>query len=286
MPRTCILTDSTAHFTKQTYLGHEQVTVIPHFVQFGEQIIKDTHDLGVYKPYRPNDHFGRPLTLAPSVEAFRQTFTELGTRYQEVIAILVSSYLSPAVENARQAAETLKSPVTVHVIDSQTTAAGLGLLVQAAAEAVLRGTSAADINRLVRGLSRHIYAVYCLPDLVYLSRSGQVDLSQAVVGEMLGMIPIFIMENGRFIHIQKIRSPRHLVDVMYEFILEFERLKYLAIVQGVPSFEQESRNLRERIIQNMRTTPLSEHNFSLALATLLGPRSIGLIAMQYPTQEP
>ncbi len=285
MPRICILTDSTVHFTKQTFLGHDHVTIIPHTVRFGEQTLKDSPDLSLYKSYKPNDRFDRPQVSAPSVEAFRQSFTELGTRYQEVIAILVSSYLSPAVSNARQAAETLKSPVTVHVIDSQTTAAGLGFLVQAAAEAVLRGTSANDINRLVRGLSRHIYAVYCLPDLVYLSGSGQIDVSQAVVGEMLGMIPIFIMENGRFIHVQKIRSPRHLVDVMYEFILEFERLKYLAIVQGVPHFEQESRNLRERIIQNMRTTPLTEQNFSLALATLLGPHSIGLIAMQHPSQE-
>ncbi len=71
----------------------------------------------------------------------------------------------------------------------------------------------------------HIYSVFCLPDLSHLYRSGQIDPAQAIVGEMLGVIPFFTLENGSLVHTQKIRSPRHLVDIMYEFVAEFENLK-------------------------------------------------------------
>jgi fatty acid-binding protein DegV len=131
----------------------------------------------------------------------------------------------------------------------------------------------------------HIYSVFCLPDLFHLYRSGQIDPAQAIVGEMLGVIPFFTLENGRLVHTQKIRSPRHLVDIMYEFVAEFENLKYLALLQGITTYEQESRNLRDRISQNVRTTPLCEHNLSLALATILGPHSIGLVAMENLPKE-
>lgn len=281
----CILTDSTAIFPKPLYAGHEHVFIIPHRLQLGDQWRNDGKDLTLFKTDRSQSNHLHLLAHPPTIEDFRQSYISLGMKYQEIVTILISSHLSQAVENARLAAESLKNRLVIHIIDSQTMAAGIGLLVQAAAEAVQRGQGGQDINRLVRGLIRHIYAVFCLPDLVYLSRSGQVDEAQALVGEMLGIIPLFVMENGRLIHVQKIRNSRHMVDVMYEFVTEFEDLKYLALVQGVSPYEQEYRNLYDRIYQNLRTTHISEHTLSTALATILGPRCVGLVTMQNIPRE-
>jgi DegV family protein with EDD domain len=206
-------------------------------------------------------------------------------KYKEIVVILLSSHLSQATTNAQSASQSCKTPANIFIIDSLHTAIGLGLLVQAAAEYTQRGYTGVDINRLIRGMVNHIYSVFCLPDLSHLYRAGLLDPAQAVVGEMLGVIPFFTLENGRLVHTQKIRSPRHLVDIMYEFVAEFENLKYLALLQGIASFEQESRNLRDRISQNVRTTPLCEHSLSLALATILGPHSIGLVAMENIPRE-
>jgi DegV family protein with EDD domain len=183
------------------------------------------------------------------------------------------------------ACQICKTPASVFIIDSLNTAIGLGLLVQAAAEYSHRGYTGREITHFIRGMVNHIYSVFCLPDLSHLYRAGLVDPAQAVVGEMLGVIPFFTLENGKLVHTQKIRSPRHLVDIMFEFVAEFENLKYLALIQGITSFEQESKNLRDRISQNIRTTPLCEHSLSLALATILGPHSIGLVAMENIPKE-
>jgi DegV family protein with EDD domain len=278
MPRTCIITDSTAYFTKPAFAGQENITVLPHFILVNDQYLQDSKDLSIYFPSSPYKQ--PPITIPPSVDAFRNAFASLGLKYKEIVVILLSSHLSQANANAHLASQTSKSPANIFIIDSLNTAIGLGLLVQAAAEFAHRGFTGIEINRLVRGMINHIYSVFCLPDLSHLYRSGQIDPAQAIVGEMLGVIPFFTLENGRLVHTQKIRSPRHLVDIMFEFVAEFENLRYLALLQGIPTYEQESRNLRDRISQNVRNTPLCEHSLSLALATILGPHSIGLVAME------
>jgi DegV family protein with EDD domain len=283
MPRTCILTDSTAYFTKSSFAGQEHITILPHFVQVGDQSLADSKDLSLYFPTPSFDT--PPITKPPSVEAFRNAYASLSLKYKEIVVILLSSHLSQANHNARLANQSAKSPAHIFIIDSLNTAIGLGLLVQAAADFAHRGYGGMEINRLIRGMINHIYSVFCLPDLSHLYRAGQIDPAQAIVGEMLGVIPFFTLENGRLVHTQKIRSPRHLVDIMYEFVAEFENLKYLGLIQGINTYEQESRNLRDRISQNARTTPLCEHGLSLALATILGPHSIGLVVMENLPRE-
>ena len=283
MPRTCIITDSTAYFTKSIFTGQEHVTILPHSVQVDGHHLPDNKDLSIYTS---STHFiHSPLALAPSVEAFRNAYAFLGMKYKEIVVILLSSHLSQAIVNAQTACQMGKTPANIFIVDSQNTAIGLGLLVQAAAELTHRGYAGSEINRLIRGMVNHIYSVFCLPDLSHLYRAGLIDPAQAIVGEMLGVIPFFTLENGRLVHTQKIRSPRHLVDIMYEFVVEFENLKYLALLQGITTFDQESRNLRDRISQNVRTTPLCEHSLSLSLATILGPHCIGLVAMENIPKE-
>jgi DegV family protein with EDD domain len=285
MSHTCILTDSTACFPRVSYPGQEHVYMIPYYIQTGDQFIQDGHDLTLLTHKPTYDQSFCPQAYAPTIESFQKTFNTLGQSYQNIVVILTSQYLSSAVEHALQAAEMPKSPATIHIIDSQTCAIGLGVLTQTAAEALQRGLPAAVITRLVRSLTRHIYAVFCLPDLVNLARAGQLDPAQAVVGEMLGMLPLFTMENGRITHTQKIRSPRHMVDIMFEFIAEFGHLRHLALLQGISFFDQESRNIRERVHQNIRAVPFSEHTLPLSLATILGPRAIGLVAVESVLKE-
>ncbi len=282
MPRTCIITDSTAYFTKASFAGQEHVTILPQFVQLDGQVLSDGKDLSLYTSPRPGIS---PVATPPSVENFSDAFASLGMLYKEIVVIPLSSHLSQANHNAHLASQLTRTPANIFIIDSLNTAIGLGLLVQAAAEYAHRGYSGVEINHLVRGMINHIYSVFCLPDLSHLSRSGQIDPAQAIVGEMLGVIPFFTLENGRLVHTQKIRSPRHLVDIMYEFVAEFENCKYLGLIQGISSYDQECRNLRDRISQNVRTTPLCEHSLSLALATILGPHGIGLVVMENVPRE-
>ena len=281
MHRVCLLTDSTAQFTVPVFPGLDLVNVIPLRLQYKNQIFTDGKDLkAISLPQTEHGEDG-PFVLAPTIDEFRQAVIGLGRKYNEIIVILMSSLLNPTYAVALEAASSVRGPASIHFIDSQTTAVGLGLIVQAAADAAEQGATTTHISQLVRGMIPRIYTVFCVQSLSYLYRSGHLDPAQAIVGEMLGITPFFTMENGRLVPIQKVRNSRHLVDILHEFISEFSHLKHIAIIQGIPPFEQEAHNLRDRINGNFPAVSFSEHALGAALATILGPKSLGVVAMEY-----
>ena len=285
MSQVCILTDSTAQFPVHLFPGSDLVNVIPHHVQLDGPVNAQNKDVKlIHLPARVYAQSSLQLH-SPSVEEFSQMFMNLGYRYREIVVILISAYLSSTMVNAQTAIETAKCPAAIHLVDSQTTTVGLGLLVQAAASAAQQGLSGAQISRLVRGLTPHVYTVFCLHNLSYLSRAGFIDPAQAVVGEMMEVVPFLTLENGRLSPSQKVRGSRHLVDMLCEFVMEFNAVKHVALIQGVPAFDQEARLLRERLSGLYRSNSFSEHTLSVPLAALLGPHSLGLVVMENSTGE-
>jgi DegV family protein with EDD domain len=283
MQRTCIVTDSTAIFTETNLPGKEHLYVIQHQIKIGDKLVDDTIDISLLKDLtEKNIH---PRVQSPSVDTFQEKFLQLAGDYQEVVVILLTSHLNPSIYNAQQAISKMKSPAPVYIIDSQTTATGLGVLVQAAARASAAGMSGVEVHRIVRGIIRHIYAIFCLPDLKFLHHTGILDPAQAIIGEMLKITPFYILESGKLIPVQKARSSRHMVDILQEFIAEFDYLNSLSLIIGLPAFENESRNLKERINQYFPKISFGEYKIGAALGSILGPNCLGLIAIDEGIEE-
>lgn len=279
MPSVCILTDSTAQFPTTNYEGSELVSVVAFQIQIGDTWVRDTRDPRL--TLRLISESGNlPRLCPPSVEEFASSFTELSTICQSILVILTSEKLCPALENARQAAELAKGATSIHLIDSQTTGPGLGMLVMSAARMAKSNMPTAELNRKVRGLIPHIYSAYCLQSLRTLATAGQLDPAQAIAGEMLGIIPFYVMESGRLVPVQKARNNRQMVDLLHEFASEFDHLQQIAVIQGIPPYEQEMRNLRDRLEIGFPEIPVNEYVLSASLLSLLGARSIGVVAME------
>lgn len=276
----CILTDSSAQFPQLGFAGRNDIRVMPFDVEMNGVVYEEGHDLRTTDlPATANDDL-RPRLIAPSREKFEALFLNLNTQYRDILAILTSASLCPAFENAAQAAKNVQGRARVTVIDSQTTSIGLGLLVQTAAEAIAHGHSAVDVERIVRSMIPRIYMMICAPGLSWMYHAGFVDQAQAFVGEMLGLMPIFTLEEGQITAVEKVRNTRSLVDYMQEFVCEFEELQHIAFIQSVPGLSHEARMMREHAQSCFPQTPFSEHSINVPLATLIGPRSVGLVAVE------
>lgn len=276
----CILTDSSAQFPQLGFAGRNDVRVIPFSVEANGILYDEGRDLranDLPPAASPELH---PQLIAPSPEKFEELYLNLGSYYNDILTIVTSASLNPAFQNAQQAADALKGRVRVTVIDSQTTSVGLGILVQSAAEAIANGQPAAEVERMVRSLIPHIYMMICTPGLSYMYYAGYVDQQQAFVGEMLGLMPIFTLEEGQLSAVEKVRNTRSLVDFMQEFVCEFDDLQHIAFIQSVPPLSHEAKLMREHVQSCFPSTPFSEHSVNLPLATLIGPRSIGLVAVE------
>lgn len=284
MPSVCILTDSAAQFTAPVFPGQELVHILAYRVlRHGAQAELDAEaKLNALPASARNGD--TPLAYPPTVEDFRQAFHSLGQQYREIIVLLTCAQFSSAAANAAAAANS-RGAAVIHIIDAQTTSVGLGLLVQEAARAAAQEANGAQINRLLRGLMPHVYTVFCLQSLSYLAHNGLLDPAQAIAAEIAGLTSFLFLENGRLTPIQKARSPRHLVDLLREFVSEFEDLKYVALINGAPPFVLEARTLRERCNDCFPEAVFSEHPLSLPLAAMLGPLSLGMVVMEKNIEE-
>lgn len=280
MHRISILTDSAVQFISPIFEGHELVSTIPMHIQVGEEWLRDTRDPRICNRLANHQNGTIPRLHPPSVEEFVEAFAELSKNYHSVLAILTSDHLCESVKNAQKAAEIVKGSAKIHIIDSQATGPGLGSLVQMAARMATKESDGVFLSRFLRGEVPHIYTAFCFQSLRSLAVSGHLDPAQAIVGEMLNVIPFYILDSGRLVPVQKARSSRQIVDMLHEFASEFDHLEHIAILQGIPPYEQETRNLRERLSQTFPQVPVSEHMLSASMLSLFGPRSLGLVAIE------
>jgi DegV family protein with EDD domain len=276
MPNVCILTDSTAQFTQSRFPGHERVHVIPFDLQGGERQESQSLSGGVITQRR---------LIAPSSQDFVRAYTRLSRDYDSIVVITLSALFNPTMSHALAAAEQYSNGAPVEVIDSQTTALGLGMLVEIAAEAASEGASLKEIDRRLRVSIPRVYLLLCIPELTYLAQSGHMDYAQALVGEMMGILPIFTFEDGRLVPMEKVRTPRHLFEAFQDFMGEFEAPARIALVNSSGRGSLRTSPLRQFVQETFPETLYSEHPIQPHLAALFGPRCIGLVVLESPDQR-
>ncbi len=280
MANVCILTDNTAQFPIPIFPGRNLVHVISLHVEKDGELFERSEGIRSSE-YPMSIQNGTTLNaIAPSTEDFKNMFSKLGQHYDEIVTILHSARFSNTYENAQLAAKNSQGRVKIHVIDSHTISTGLGLVVLAAAEEALVEKNANEIEDFIRNFLPRLYTLFFIEGLTYLHNTGYLGKAQATIGEYMKLLPMYVLDNEQFVPTQKARNYRHMVDLLHEFLSEFLNIKHVAILQGIPPFETETRALRERMFLDFEGTPISEHTINAPLAAIIGPRSLGMFVLQ------
>lgn len=153
---------------------------------------------------------GEPLTTSqPSQEAFAVAF-HYGPDVSEIVAILLSSELSGTYAGGIAAARRITVPVTV--IDSRTTAMGLGFAALEAGKCAAAGQSAAHVADRAREVAASAQVRFLVDSLSHLKRGGRISAGTAAIGSALGVRPLLEMRDGRIELAQKVRTRNAAVD--------------------------------------------------------------------------
>ena len=286
MSRVHIITDSTAHFTDPTLPERLGVTIVPQAIEFGRQTYQEGVDISSEEFFRRLPHHATLPTLhPPSVDVFRDLYSEKLKQNKQILSIHISSKMSKTVAMARQAADEFLGGNKIVVIDSLTTSIGLGLLVEAAAEADERSAPLDEIVRIVRGMITHMYAVFFVENLDYLERNGRLSKSQAVLGTMLGIKPFLTIEDGEIIPMEKVRTREKAIDKLVEFVSEFSNIERVAIMQSSQQPTEDTRLLLERLEQTFPGQYFPVMTYGPGLACQIGPDSLGIFIYEGSSKE-
>ena len=102
------------------------------------------------------------------VNDFLTIYSELANKTNEIICILLSSKLSGTYSIGVTAAKEVKSDCHIEVIDSQTSATGLGLLVIEAAKAAKEGMNLSQLSDMIHRLIPKTHVIVTCDTVKYL----------------------------------------------------------------------------------------------------------------------
>jgi DegV family protein with EDD domain len=150
-----------------------------------------------------------PSTSQPSVGDFLAVYEPLVEAGDDVLSIHLSGGISGTVRAAEQARDALIergiAAERITVLDSETGAAGHGLMAIAAANAVRNGAGLDGATEAARALRARMKIIFAVDTLEYLRRGGRIGAAQAWVGSALKIKPILTIER-EILPIERVRT--------------------------------------------------------------------------------
>ena len=276
-----VVTDSSVRFLSPNNNHHDLISLVPTTVRFEEQTIEDRPDLQLEDVRaRFEAEPGRAFADAPSVDQLVGVYSQLQNVTDEIVSIHTSAGINSAFRNAIKASEGFRGRCDIQIIDSTSLSAGLGLLASRAAAAAEAGESLENVVRVVRGIIPRLYIVFFLDDLSYLERNGLVSRSQAVLGNMLNVLPFLTVEHGRLIPMEKVRTRIRAQEKLIEFVTEFSDIEQLGILHSTPKPDEEALIVAERLEALYPDTPIKYVNYGPSAATYVGLNGLGLVVLE------
>jgi DegV family protein with EDD domain len=230
-----VVTDSTAYLP-EGFADRQAVSVVPLHVIVERDGNTDTgHGVGLDGGLDGVD-FG-PAELAAALEerrtvkTSRPTPAELADAYRAaldggaegVVSVHLSRDLSGTWEAARLAAEEInadRGAGVVRVVDSRTTAMGLGFAALAAAAAAAKGAGVAEVERVATDVASRTRTIFCLQTLEHLRRGGRIGPATALLGSALAVKPLLHVSGGQILPLEKVRTTSRAVTRLVDLTVE------------------------------------------------------------------
>jgi DegV family protein with EDD domain len=206
----------------------------------------------------------------------------LNRETEDILVIPSSSKLNGAYANAQRAASSFLGRCRIAVMDSLSASWGLGLIVEAAAEAAARGHTLDEVVRQVRGILPHVYLVFIVERLDYLEQGGRISPAQALLGTLLRIKPFLLMEDGDIQPLEKVRTREIAIEKLVDFVTEFASIEQATIVKSPLDGDLSASvgDLHQQLGFVLPDQQIPVIGYDPVLACHLGPDALGVIVYE------
>ena len=199
-----IIVDSTADLQPEIAA---KVGIVPLSVHFGDREYVSGVNITPQKFYEmlvESDEL--PTTSQPAPYLFAEAFEKAVSEGFEVVCLTCSGKLSGTNQSANIAAAEFDGKV--HVVDSQTIAISLGILVEYALQLVERGLSAEEIVLKLLRKREKVRLLALVDSLEYLKKGGRISSTVAFAGGLLNIKPVITVAEGEIKLLGKARGSK------------------------------------------------------------------------------
>jgi DegV family protein with EDD domain len=200
-----VVTDSTSCLDAET-LDKLGISVVPLRVTLGSRTAVDGVNV-------TSSEVARALRAKVAVSTSRPAPAEFAARYQalldggasNIVSVQLSSALSGTWESAVLASQDFPHGA-VRVVDSRSTAMGLGFAVLAAARCANDGGSAAEVQGAATDTVDATRTYFYVDTLEHLRRGGRIGTASALLATTLSVKPLLQLVEGQIVALEKVRT--------------------------------------------------------------------------------
>lgn len=273
-----LVTDSTAYLPPEVEAKYPIHTIALNII-VGDRTYKEEGEITKDEFYRLLAQVSTaPTTSQPSAGEFIELFKPLvAAPDDEVISILISEGLSGTIASAQVAAQEL-TPQRIHIIDSRTSAVGLILMVDAAAEALAAGKSRDAVVTMVKRMVDASCAYFMVENLEYLHKGGRINTASRFLGTLLNIKPILYMSEGKIQPLDKARTSRRARDRVLDEVAGFVGDQPVRAAVAHIQAPDAAAEMAERVRERLNCVALYTSEVGPVIGTHVGPGFLGVAA--------
>ena len=272
MSKIKIVTDSTAYIEKE-FAELNNITIVPLSVNFEGDVSNEGY------PGEFDEFFERlskskdfPTTSQPSVGAFAEVYEKALAEDTELIVLTISSKLSGTYNSASTAANLVDSS-KISVIDTETAAANLRVLVELALGLSKEGISRAEIVNTINAQKKKMGIRLTVGTLEYLKKGGRLSNTGALIGSLLNIKPIIALKEGKLEPIDKVRGRKKALEKITEDITDDVTEINIAHIYAL----DEATELKEALSVKFPHAKIGIQVLGPVVGAHLGPKALGVL---------
>lgn len=220
MAKIALVTDSTCSIPKDLVEKYE-ITVAPQILIWGKETFEDGVNI------TPSEFYTRlkkasvmPSTSQVTVSKFFEIYQNLLNQDYQILSILISSKLSGTVNSAVQAKAMLSPDAPVEIVDSNSTAMGMGFHLLTVARAIKQGATMRECVELAQKATQHTGIFFAVDTLEFLHRGGRIGGAKRFLGTALNIKPILELRDGMVEAAEQVRTRRKSLSRIVELAVK------------------------------------------------------------------
>jgi DegV family protein with EDD domain len=285
---TAVVCDTTAYLPDDLVAkrGIERISLYVSVDGEQESEMGITDFVGFYERLRASE--GGATTSQPSIGDFISVYQPLLDAGKEIVSIHISAGISGTYEAAGQARDRLieegQGGERIHVLDSRSSAGGMGLCVLAASAAAAAGEEAGRVVARAEQARRELKMWFAIDTLEYLRRGGRIGGARAWIGSALKIKPILTLEE-EITPIERVRTRAKSIERLRDYARQRHADGYDAwVVQHIQDFET-AELLAADFRQMFGGPPAFISEIGPVIGAHVGPGLIGIGAVSWSLLE-
>lgn len=216
-----ILTDSTSYINKDV-LNDLDIKTVSLNVVFGSESFKEI-DIDNDDFYKMMKDKGIPTSAQPAITDVYDEIKKVVENGDELLCVFLSSDMSGTFSTAHMVREMILENyknAKIEILDSRSNCMQMGFAAIVAARAAKEGKILEVVREIAENNIRRSRFLFIPENLDYLKKGGRIGGAGALIGNLLKIIPILTVKDGKTTVLTKVRTKKNAVQAMVDKMLK------------------------------------------------------------------